>query len=111
MDAEIKRKWVEALRSGKYAQTKSHLRDEHGYCCLGVLCDLIAPNDWQSNVEDDVFKHRRANSFPHPEVLATAGIEGNTDCDEPVHPLWTAAHMNDDGRTFAEIADYIEGYL
>lgn len=34
------RKWVEALRSGEYTQTKSHLQDEHGHCCLGVGCEV-----------------------------------------------------------------------
>jgi hypothetical protein len=29
--------WIEALRSGKYKQTKKMLSDGIGYCCLGVL--------------------------------------------------------------------------
>lgn len=39
-------KWVEALESGQYQQTKSYLArpamtgNDIGYCCLGVLCDL-----------------------------------------------------------------------
>jgi hypothetical protein len=35
---ENARKWVEALRSGEYTQTQGVLRDESGYCCLGVAC-------------------------------------------------------------------------
>jgi hypothetical protein len=31
---------VKALRSGEYKQTKESLRNEEGYCCLGVACDL-----------------------------------------------------------------------
>lgn len=42
MNKEIKQQWVKALRSGKYEQTKGTLRDEVGFCCLGVLCDLHA---------------------------------------------------------------------
>lgn len=42
MDAAIKQQWVEALRSGKYEQGREALRTEAGgYCCLGVLCDLL----------------------------------------------------------------------
>lgn len=40
MDSDIKRRWVEALRSGDYQQTTGVLKDEYGYCCLGVLCEL-----------------------------------------------------------------------
>lgn len=39
MDAELKKTWVAALRSGKYLQTRRQLRSPNGgYCCLGVLC-------------------------------------------------------------------------
>lgn len=37
---EIKTKWINALRSGKYKQTTDCLRDDTGYCCLGVLTDI-----------------------------------------------------------------------
>lgn len=41
MNADVKQKWVAALRSGEYAQGKGVLRDnEDKFCCLGVLCDL-----------------------------------------------------------------------
>jgi len=40
--ATFKPLWIEALRSGKYTQGNSRLRDrEGGYCCLGVACDLV----------------------------------------------------------------------
>jgi hypothetical protein len=41
MKAALKRKWVAALRSGKYAQGRHYLRNSAGaYCCLGVLCKI-----------------------------------------------------------------------
>lgn len=49
MNTEIKKKWVTALRSGKYPQgSRGQLRkdiltdgvDVSHFCCLGVLCDL-----------------------------------------------------------------------
>lgn len=45
MNPEVKKLWIDALRSGEYKQTKGILRREGGkggYCCLGVLCDLHA---------------------------------------------------------------------
>lgn len=42
--AQIKRNrkaWVEALRSGKFKQTRGKLRSRNAaYCCLGVVCEL-----------------------------------------------------------------------
>jgi hypothetical protein len=53
MNPEVKKRWLEALRSGEYAQTTGKLHRfaadvfepseiPPGYCCLGVLCDLAA---------------------------------------------------------------------
>lgn len=36
-------KWCEALRSGKYKQTRGFLHDSDGYCCLGVACKVFIP--------------------------------------------------------------------
>ena len=42
MNAEYKDKWLKALRSGRYTQTKERLQNGRGVdaanCCLGVLC-------------------------------------------------------------------------
>lgn len=40
MNPAIKRKWVDALRSGEYEQGRGGLRHHDKYCCLGVLTDL-----------------------------------------------------------------------
>lgn len=32
--------WVAALKSGTYPQAKKALKNEDGYCCLGVLCEI-----------------------------------------------------------------------
>ena len=42
MNPKIKQRWLEALRSGEYKQTKENLQNSDGFCCLGVLCDLHA---------------------------------------------------------------------
>lgn len=41
MRKHVKELWLEALRSGKYEQTKNLLCDSNNrYCCLGVLTEL-----------------------------------------------------------------------
>lgn len=50
MDAELKAKWVAALRSGKYKQATGTLNDcGGGYCCLGVLLDISGRGLWRSS--------------------------------------------------------------
>ena len=54
MNPEVKRKWVEALRSGQYEQLKESLYDgkkgDVTLCCaLGVLNDVSGLGQWQSD--------------------------------------------------------------
>lgn len=37
---KLARKWIKALRSGKYEQGNGHLLNKGKYCCLGVLCEI-----------------------------------------------------------------------
>lgn len=49
MDKELKAKWVDALRSGKYAQAEGVLRSADvtpGFCCLGVLLEVSQRGHW-----------------------------------------------------------------
>lgn len=52
MDAELKTKWVAALRSGEFRQATGKLRDGdpegdgYAFCCLGVLC-VVKGAAWQ----------------------------------------------------------------
>ncbi len=49
MNRELKKRWVEALRSGQYKQGQKQLRpDADTFCCLGVLCDLLDANGWKN---------------------------------------------------------------
>lgn len=98
MDPELKAKWVAALRSGEYKQTGGHLRycdlngNPKGYCCLGVLCDVMDPEGWGARFHDD------DAGLPEPSMVGA---------HQP-----TLIDMNDrEGRSFAEIADFIEKNL
>lgn len=110
MDPEIKAKWIVALRSGKYEQTQKSLRTGNAFCCLGVLCDLVKPKAWLGSDDDPFYYHvGQATSFPDDSVLEAAGT--SREDGDGGHPFWQLAHMNDDGKSFAEIADYIEKSL
>lgn len=40
MKKSIMKRWVKALRSGKYKKGTGQLRSGNRFCCLGVLCEL-----------------------------------------------------------------------
>lgn len=103
MDAEIKQKWVEALRSGKYEQGKHFLHRGEKWCCLGVLADLICPKSKQEFTDDIGVSFDGSNGFLSGDLMLSCGMEA-----ESQNRL---ACMNDDLQPFSEIADYIEATL
>lgn len=117
MNPEIKAKWVAALRSGEYKQGRSNLRSEdESFCCLGVLCDLYSREfgeRWADPSKDaDWFSFMNQDNTLPRSLKGWAGLTnagGDPVTINGVHAeLW---EHNDDGRTFAEIADAIEAQL
>ena len=104
MDKEIKAQWLKALRSGAYQQTRGRLKDLDGYCCLGVLCDILQPELW---VEEEVGKFSMQNfvGVLPSDVRHKADIPGDGSTGKLMG-------MNDqDKLSFDEISDWIEENL
>lgn len=111
MNPEIKAKWVAALRSGEYEKGANRLRDkDNNFCCLGVLCNLHAQAHPEIAAQQTCRTHYMgATGFPPNEVIVWAGIDTTM---VSIYGLRDRlANHNDDGRTFAEIADAIEAQL
>jgi hypothetical protein len=110
MNEEFKRKWVEALRSGKYAQGTGRLRDGDSFCCLGVLCDLSDSSKW-----DGFRTYDGATALPPFRLARDVGIPGGecivTECRDRRGESVTLAELNDHGFSYAQIADVIEHFL
>jgi len=114
MNEKVAKKWVKALRSGKYKQTRhGKLRIGDAFCCLGVLCDLYIKEkpqeEWYDmvNIAPGVYSFLGAQHFlPDPVVeWADATSAGH---DWSCKLIRLLPNMNDQGSTFSEIADYIE---
>ncbi len=106
MDAQLKQKWIEALRSGKYDQTKGALRTEAGFCCLGVLCEVTGAGLWDRDGEDFVYScsDGLSGSGYMPSVVAViSGLSSKQEGE--------LASRNDGGSAFSEVADYIEANI
>lgn len=117
---DVKAKWLAALRSGEYKQGRHYLARNDQYCCLGVLCEVaikdgldlkktqhygvksygVTRNDMglpREVVEYAFWKKRRPS-------LSSGDAMVNT---EDGRQRWLST-LNDNGVSFAEIADAIE---
>jgi hypothetical protein len=121
MKKEVMEKWVKALRSGEYNQTKNFLCTDAGYCCLGVLTDLYiqetieqAPlfaKNWEEAYKDNedeqtVFVFDNENETLPQEVLNWAGMKDHCGTYNSRDKCLTV--LNDTGMSFEKIADVIE---
>lgn len=106
MNPELKQKWLEALRSGKYMQGIGALCvNDYGkqkYCCLGVLAEVACVEKTENAVGGANY---RINGMMHTMWLSDgfAGLSFGQQAN--------LSRMNDGGATFAEIANLIEKTL
>lgn len=110
MNQQIKEKWMNALRSGEYSQTRGFLRTTEGFCCLGVLCDLYSK---ETETEWEEYEYAYSSFLEEfatlPEkVMEWSGLKEPNPYFEQVGSL---ASLNDEGKEFIEIADMIEAFL
>lgn len=110
MNKEIKAKWLAALRNGAYKQTTKHLRDDTGFCCLGVLCDVIDPSKWTPEGS-----YENSKQLPPESIVKLAELSYKNPTVEIKKQRGTTlrelAALNDNGYTFLQIADLIEQQL
>lgn len=134
MDSTIKTQWVTALRSGDYIQGRKVLRQDDTYCCLGVLCDLHTKahsgdlHYWrqvrdQESCYWNCYRYDGMTTALPSCVQDWAGLFSD-DPDIVVYnadrkyseyqhaTLFTSlAQLNDEGHTFAQLAQLIEEQL
>jgi hypothetical protein len=108
-------KLVAALRSGNYTQTTGSLtnRVRDAYCCLGVACEISGVAQWYQNEylgEEtmlprevrEYFDFKTAVGRLHTDATRTSIVT------DKAGRRTTLTKMNDSGKSFAEIADFIE---
>ena len=110
MNEQVKEKWLNALRSGDYKQTKSCLHKGDGFCCLGVLCDLYGKEhnvEWKLVDAGIYYEFQDKKAILPLSVIEWAGVEDDNPeiCETPL------SRLNDIGSTFNVIADLIEEHL
>lgn len=132
MNPEIKKKWVDALRSGDYKQTEGTLQKDDAFCCLGVLCDIAEKEGIVKAQEADRsiagsklvgYQTEGAGYWEYDilpySVARWAGLDQRNPTvtvSEPSNKEYTATYilsdLNDDFKwDFSKIADVIEEQL
>jgi hypothetical protein len=116
---EVKKKWLDALSSGEYPQSRHALRNGYGYCCLGVLCDVnkeLLNGEWKEVSPDQTFCY----NFKSEESIRSGFIamedigkliSNQAEAYVVHYILKKLASMNDDGASFATISKEIEERL
>lgn len=96
--------WIAALRSGEYKQGRGCLQSEDGYCCLGVACKALIPEDKLELNDDGFLNAGYPLSQPNaPEWLKNINVDFSKKAGRSLDVL------NDcEGFTFDEIADVLE---
>jgi len=113
MEKELVIKWVEELESGKYEQCKGQLmtnpaHDEKAFCCLGVLCEIQKDKLYGEWVAGCGAWHLMSEGGG--VYVAAWGIDVPNGPPQPFARV--VSDMNDEGKTFKEIAQRIrEEYL
>ena len=103
--ADLKSKWIAALRSEKYTQGNNILKNVTGqtkHCCLGVLCEISEDIKW---VDDTFYVDGKS-------IISNLVIFDHHDVYCYHIDLYYQSqliYLNDrEQKSFSEIADWIE---
>jgi hypothetical protein len=102
----LRKQWIKALRSGEYTQTKNCLKNDRGFCALGVLCDIVSKRDnvsWKevSSGTGSYYEFEGEDLILPRKLMKEVGLRLTEDD--------AVSELNDaEGKTFSEIADIIE---
>lgn len=106
----VLRKWVEALRSGKYKQQYGSLKSidnkkKPSYCALGLLLHIIADD---KNIEEGSTCFIVCNPGPNEAKSLICFIPFEIEKALDIFQQEIVALNDNNHATFKEIADYIE---
>jgi len=125
MVPSVKKKWLKALRSGKYKQGRGALckktKDNFEFCCFGVLCDVIGVK-WTKSILDgelmcpsNSVRSIGIDNIRDVEWVKFTSMYITTELREKLQIESINENqlikMNDKGKKFSEIANWIEKHL
>jgi len=102
---KFKEKWLKALRGGKYQQCQGALYENGKFCCIGVECHLhgVSRNEMKMDYKAGGTR-RNFSKIPKYMDVIVAGRLSET-------PQQVLINMNDEGKSFKQIATWIQKNL
>jgi hypothetical protein len=105
---EPQERWLKALESGSYKQGLGFLKHSNFYCCLGVACELFK----QELALRETFDSSGCFKFDGEDRVLPFAVQKHLRLKTKVghmklHYYSSLADLNDNGKTFAEIAKFI----
>ncbi len=101
------KKWIRALRSGKYKQGKFSLHTKKDrFCCLGVACKIFEKELKVSENSENYLYDKHGSSLPK-KMINKLGLVGSFGKSKSCKS--TLADLNDmEGYSLKKIADHLE---
>ncbi len=94
------------ISCSSYAQTSDTLHDSHGFCCLGVGCDISNIGKWHAEeyhfIDTDGYETYVSGDWNSDDRHTFYQLYGITEDQEA-----DLAHANDGGMVFWDIAQMI----
>lgn len=106
--------WIDALRSGEFKQAKGCLENKDGNCCMGVGCRILPrlPEPPALAIGHNTINGRTTFDGEEGEMPDAAqeayGLRDPCGCWEMSGVGKALTVVNDNGKSFAQIADKIE---
>ncbi len=113
------KRWIKALRSGKYKQIQGELETTKGFCCLGVACKLEIEKSKQQRIGGLLVGQTPSDQKRAPKWLqkinsdfaerTETSLVSLNDCGAQVTPVGLIeTYVKTKPLTFDEIADCLE---
>lgn len=105
MKRKVLVEWLDALRSGEYLQTKKALKDDLGYCPLGVLCEISKLGTWEPEPNSKKLQYLGQINYLPEKVAEWAGMSQK---EKSSVVGFMIVYNDTQNLSFLELADLIE---
>ena len=109
---DFAKRWVEALRSGKYEQGRGYLKEGNKFCAFGVACELIRDKLHIATYRG-ITRYDNSNVIAPSRVRIALGMDRTNSTGYFVDSNGytnSIILLSDSDVPFTEIADLIEQY-
>ena len=104
---QFKTDWINNLRSGLFEQTEGALRNDGGYCCLGVACISNGYSD--EHIWGD--EYIRISPYATDDLSSMPKILVGDDKENNLIKFLTILNDEKNGYGFQEISNWIETHV